>query len=169
MMKVGIIMGGQSDELIMQEAIKVLNEYEVPFETKIIGSVDIKKQMPEFAREAYSRGVRVVIAGTRGEADFSNAVASYFSIPTIGIPCRSLDSSNTLQSLFSILQQPNEFAVANVAFDSGQNAGILAVQVLALSNEVLQKKILAFKESLKNKILKANEELSQVKFENKTN
>lgn len=167
--KVRIIIGKESDLPIMKEAIKILTEYEVAFEIYIINKDRIVEKMPSQAKEAYESGVRIIIAGTRGDADYSNLIAAYFNIPTIGVPCRSEVSPNTLNTVFSVLHQPNEHAVANVALDSGQNAGILAVQILALSDEALQKKIIAFKENLKNKILKANEELAQVKFEHKTN
>ena len=167
--KVGIIIGNELDLSIMQEATKVLSEYGIDFEVTTFIPEMLDIQLPTYAKEAYLRGVRVIIAGTRGDANYSNSVASYFNIPTIGIPCKVLNSHNSLESLFSVLQQPNEHAVANVAFDSGQNAGILAVQILALSNTSLQKKILSFKENLKMKILKANEELSKIKFDYKTN
>ena len=167
--KAAIIMGSRSDLPIMQEAIKILNEYNVAFETYTINKEKIVEEISSISREAYAKKVRVIIAGTRGDASFSNTIAEYFNVPIIGIPCRSENSLNSLQSLFGVLQQPNEHAVANVAFDSGQNAGILAVQILALSNKSLQNRIIAFKENLKDKILKANQELTQVKFEYKIN
>jgi len=167
--KAGIIIGKESDLSVMQEAINVLKEYDISFETAVIQKEKITEQTPAIAKEMYAKGVRVIIAGTRGDANFSNTIAAYFNIPTVGVPCRSENSPNTLETVFSILQQPNEHAVANVALDGAQNAGILAVQILALSNESLQKKILSFKENLKNKILKASQELAQVKFEYKTN
>jgi 5-(carboxyamino)imidazole ribonucleotide mutase len=167
--KAAIIMGSQADLPIMQEALKILNEYTIAYEIYAINKEKIREEMPSISKDAYAKGVRIVIAGTRDDANFSNTIAAYFNIPTVGIPCRSESSANSLESLFSILQQPNEHAVANVAFDSGQNAGILAVQILGLSDEMLQSKILTFKENLKHKILKANQELTQVKFEYKTN
>jgi len=153
----------------MQEAINVLKEYDISFETVVIQKEKITEKTPAIAKEMYAKGIRVIIAGTRGDANFSNTIAAYFNIPTVGVPCRSENSPNTLETVFSVLQQPNEHAVANVALDGAQNAGILAVQILALSDESLQKKILSFKENLKNKILKASQELTQVKFEYKTN
>jgi len=167
--KAGIITSNESDLSAMQEAINILKDYDIDFQTSIINKEKIAEQMPAIAKEMYATGVRVIIAGTRGNANFSNTIASYFNIPTVGVPLRSEKSPNTLATVFSILQQPNEHAVANVALDGAQNAGILAVQILALSDKALQNKILSFKENLKNKILKASQELSQVKFEYKTN
>jgi 5-(carboxyamino)imidazole ribonucleotide mutase len=168
--KVGIITGSEGDSAVIVESIKILNEYDIAFETNIVNKHNIRESLPSLADELYKNGVRVVIAGTKGDANFSNIIASYFNIPTVGIPLRNDEHSpNNLESIFSVLQQPNEHAVANVAFDSGQNAGILAVQILALNNQALQNKVIVLKENLKNKILKANQELTQVKFKYKTN
>ncbi len=166
--KVSIVIGNESDMPIMNEAIKILEEYGVPFEVKVFEPDQVKIQMAEFSKALSSKGIKVVIAGTRGNFDFIATVASSIAVPVVGVPMRSITSPNNLESVFSTLQQPNSAPIATVALDSGQNAGILAVQILATSDALLMQKILTFKENLKNKILKADQEMTEIKFEYRT-
>jgi 5-(carboxyamino)imidazole ribonucleotide mutase len=165
--KVAIIISKETDLDIMNEAIKVLDEYAV--QHQIIKVNEQNADINSFAKNAYNDGIRVIIAGTRGNVNFSNTIAAQTSLPVIGVPCKSEDKANTVESIFSVLQQPNTHPVANVALDAGQNAGILAVQILALADSELQKKVIEFKENLKNKILKADKEMAQFTFEYRTN
>lgn len=167
--KVSIIMGSTSDMPIMQEAAKILNDFKIPFEINALSAHRVPEEVANFAKHAYSKGIRVIIAGAGGAAHLPGVVAAFTPIPVIGVPCRSSISIDGWDSVLSILQMPPGIPVATVALDGGQNAGILAVQILAAGDEELMKKVIAFKENLKNKILKANTELAEVKFEFKTN
>lgn len=167
--KVSIIMGSISDMPVMQEAAKILNEFKVPFEINALSAHRVPEQVAEFAKKAHVKGIRVIIAGAGGAAHLPGVVAAFTPIPVIGVPCRSSISIDGWDSVLSILQMPPGIPVATVALDGGQNAGILAVQILATGDEQLLKKVIIFKKNLKNKILKTNKELRNIKFEFKTN
>lgn len=167
--KVSIIMGSTSDMPIMQEAAKILNEFKIPFEINALSAHRVPESVAEFAKNAHAKGIRVIIAGAGGAAHLPGVVAAFSPLPVIGVPCRSSISIDGWDSVLSILQMPPGIPVATVALDGGQNAGILAVQILAAGDAELLKKVVEYKENLKNKILKANKELSEVKFDFKTN
>ena len=162
-------MGSTSDMPIMLEAAKILNEFEIPFEINALSAHRVPEQVADFAKNAHAKGIRVIIAGAGGAAHLPGVVAAFTPVPVIGVPCRSTISVDGWDSILSILQMPPGIPVATVALDGGQNAGILAVQILATGDEQLLKKVIAFKENLKNKILNANKELSTIKFKYKTN
>lgn len=163
--QVSIIMGSTSDMPIMQEAAKILDQFKIPFEINALSAHRVPEQVVEFAKSAHSRGIKVIIAGAGGAAHLPGVVAALTPCPVIGVPCRSTISLDGWDSLLSIVQMPPGIPVATVGVDGGQNAGILAVQILASGNELLLKQVQEFKESLKKKILKANEELKAHKFE----
>jgi 5-(carboxyamino)imidazole ribonucleotide mutase len=167
--KVSIIMGSTSDMPIMQEAAKILNEFKIPFEINALSAHRVPEQVAEFAKSAHTKGIRVIIAGAGGAAHLPGVVAAFTPLPVIGVPCRSSISIDGWDSVLSILQMPPGIPVATVALDGGQNAGILAVQILAAGDDQLLTKVIDFKENLKNKILKANKELADIKFDYKTN
>src|ERR1035437_6302839 len=167
--KVSIIMGSTSDMPVMQEAAKILDEFKIPFEINALSAHRVPEQVAEFAKNAHLKGIRVIIAGAGGAAHLPGVVAAFTPISVIGIPCRSAISIDGWDSVLSILQMPPGIPVATVALDGGQNAGILAVQILAAGDDQLLKKVILFKENLKNKILNANKELAAIKFEYKTN
>jgi 5-(carboxyamino)imidazole ribonucleotide mutase len=167
--KVSIIMGSTSDMPIMQEAAKILDEFQIPFEINALSAHRVPEQVADFAKSAHTKGIRVIIAGAGGAAHLPGVVAAFTPLPVIGVPCRSSISIDGWDSVLSILQMPPGIPVATVALDGGQNAGILAVQILAAGNDELLKKVIDFKENLKNKILKANKELADIKFKYKTN
>lgn len=167
--KVSIIMGSTSDMPIMQEAAKILNEFKIPFEINALSAHRVPEQVADFAKNAHNKGIRVIIAGAGGAAHLPGVVAAFTPLPVIGVPCRSSISIDGWDSVLSILQMPPGIPVATVALDGGQNAGILAVQILAAGDDELLKKVVDFKENLKNKILKANQELTAIKFDYKTN
>lgn len=162
---VSIIMGSTSDMPVMQEAAKILDQFKIPFEINALSAHRVPEQVVEFAKNAHKRGVKVIIAGAGGAAHLPGVVAALSPNPVIGVPCRSSISLDGWDSLLSIVQMPPGIPVATVGVDGGQNAGILAVQILASGNEEMQKQVLEFKENLKSKILKANEELKQHKFQ----
>ena len=161
---VSIIMGSTSDMPVMQEAAKILDQFEIPFEINALSAHRVPEEVMSFAKNASERGIRVIIAGAGGAAHLPGVVAALTPLPVIGVPCRSSISLDGWDSLLSIVQMPPGIPVATVGLDGGQNAGILSVQILATGDESLLKKVIAFKASLKNKILKANEELKQHTF-----
>lgn len=166
---VSIIMGSTSDFPKMRDAAEFLNEMEVPFEINALSAHRTPTQAMEFARNAHSRGVRVVIAAAGGAAHLPGVIAALTPCPVIGVPIKSSNSIDGWDSILSILQMPSGIPVATVALDGGKNAAILACQILATGNEQLLAKIIAFKEKQADKIVKANKELSEIKYKFKTN
>ncbi len=167
--QVSIIMGSTSDMPVMQEAAKILNQFKIPFEINALSAHRVPEQVAEFAKNAHSKGIKVIIAGAGGAAHLPGVVAAFTPLTVIGVPCRSSISIDGWDSVLSILQMPPGIPVATVALDGAMNAGILAVQIIATGNPDLLNKVIEFKENLKNKILSANKELSEIKFEYKTN
>ena len=162
--RVSIIMGSTSDMPVMQEAAKILDQFKIPFEINALSAHRVPEQVMEFAKGAHKRGIQVIIAGAGGAAHLPGVVAALTPVPVVGVPCRSTISLDGWDSLLSIVQMPPGIPVATVGVDGGQNAGILAVQMLATGDEILLNEVLKFKENLKTKILKANEDLKQHKF-----
>jgi 5-(carboxyamino)imidazole ribonucleotide mutase len=166
---VSIIMGSISDLPVMEEAAQILNELQIPFEINALSAHRTPEQTAAFAQGAYERGIRVIIAGAGGAAHLPGVVAAMTVCPVIGVPIKSSISIDGWDSILSILQMPPGVPVATVGLDAARNAGILAAQILGSGDPEILKKVLAFKGSLKNKILKANEELKAVQFKFKTN
>ncbi len=167
--QVSIIMGSTSDMPVMQEAAKILDQFEIPFEINALSAHRVPEEVADFAKNAHKKGIRVIIAGAGGAAHLPGVVAAFTPLPVIGVPCRSNISMDGWDSLLSIVQMPPGIPVATVGVDGGQNAGILAVQILAATDDALSSKVLEFKENLKKKILKANEELKQHTFKFRVN
>lgn len=157
-------MGSTSDMPVMQEAAKVLDELEIPFEINALSAHRTPEKVEEYAKAAHGRGLRVVIAGAGGAAHLPGVMAAFFPGPVIGVPCRSSISIDGWDSLLSIVQMPPGIPVATVGLDGARNAGILAAQILATGDDALQEKVNAFKENLKSKIAKANEDLKEYDF-----
>ena len=166
---VSIIMGSTSDLPIMKEAAKVLDEFEIPFEINALSAHRTPDKAMEFAKGAYERGIRVIIAGAGGAAHLPGVVAALTHLPVIGVPVKASISIGGWDSILSILQMPPGIPVATVGLDGARNAGILAAQILATGDPTLASKMISFKESLKNKIIEANEELKAIKYKFKTN
>lgn len=166
---VSIIMGSTSDLPIMEEAAKLLEEFEIPFEIHALSAHRTPDLVADFARGAHGRGVRVIIAGAGGAAHLPGVVAAMTICPVIGVPIKSSNSIDGWDSILSILQMPSGIPVATVALDGARNAGILAVQMLATGNPDLQDKLLKFKDGLAKKVIRANETLKEIKFKFKTN
>ncbi|MFI5150874.1 MAG: 5-(carboxyamino)imidazole ribonucleotide mutase [Bacteroidia bacterium] len=162
---VSIIMGSTSDMPVMQEAAKILDLFHIPFEINALSAHRVPESVMDFAKKAHQRGIKVIIAGAGGAAHLPGVVAALTPVPVIGVPCRSSISIDGWDSLLSIVQMPPGIPVATVGLDGGQNAGILSVQILATGDDKLLKQMLEFKEGLKNKVLKANEDLKAHKFE----
>jgi 5-(carboxyamino)imidazole ribonucleotide mutase len=159
---VSIIMGSTSDLPVMEKAAKILDEMEIPFEINALSAHRTPEKVEQFAKSAYDRGVRVVIAGAGMAAHLPGVVAAMTPLPVIGVPIRA--SLDGLDSLLSIVQMPPGIPVATVGINGAQNAGILAAQIIATGDDEMMKKVVAYKENLKDKIVKANEELAGVNF-----
>lgn len=164
---VSIIMGSTSDLSVMKQAADFLEEMEVPFEVNALSAHRVPEQVMEFAKNASARGIKVIIAGAGGAAHLPGVIAAYTHLPVIGVPVKSSNSMDGWDSVLSILQMPSGIPVATVALDGARNAAILAVQILATSDTVLEKKLISFKVELANKVKSANKELENLKFKYK--
>tara|TARA_B110000008_G_C16747345_1_gene475147 strand:- start:23 stop:502 length:480 start_codon:yes stop_codon:yes gene_type:complete len=153
MIQVGIIMGSKSDLPVMQSAIDILKEFNIKIEVDIVSAHRTPKKMFEYAENAKKRGIKVIIAGAGGAAHLPGMVASITTIPVIGVPVKSSNSLDGWDSILSILQMPNGVPVATVALNAAKNAGILAAQIIALSDKVLDTKIEQYKNSLEKKVI----------------
>ncbi|MEI6696714.1 MAG: 5-(carboxyamino)imidazole ribonucleotide mutase [Bacteroidota bacterium] len=163
--KVSIIMGSTSDLPIMEAAAKFLNEMQIPFEMNALSAHRTPEKVIEFAEKAYSRGIKVIIAAAGMAAHLPGVIAAITPLPVIGVPIKS--SLEGMDAIFSILQMPPGIPVATVALNGAQNAAILALEILAVGDDEMMKKMIAFKSGLKDKITKANEELANVRYEYK--
>ena len=156
-------MGSTSDLPIMEKAAKVLDEMGVFFEMNALSAHRTPKEVETFAAEAETRGIRVIIAGAGMAAALPGVIAAQTPLPVIGVPIKGM--LDGLDALLSIVQMPPGIPVATVGVNGAQNAGLLAVEMLALADENLAAKLKAYKESLKDKIVKANAELAEVKYQ----
>jgi 5-(carboxyamino)imidazole ribonucleotide mutase len=149
---VSIIMGSDSDLPVMQKAADILSELQVPFEMSIVSAHRTPARMFEFASTAHERGIQVVIAGAGGAAHLPGMVAAISPLPVIGVPVKSSNSIDGWDSILSILQMPEGVPVATVALNAARNAGILAAQMLAISDGELLQRIVQFKKTLEAKV-----------------
>ncbi len=157
--QVGIIMGSASDLPVMKEAAEFLKKIGVTYEISIVSAHRTPERMVAYSKEAVDKGLKVIIAGAGGAAHLPGMVASLTPLPVIGVPVKSSNSIDGWDSLLSIVQMPNGVPVATVAVNAAQNAGILAAQILATGDNLLLNKLKAFKEELKEKVLKSQAEL----------
>ncbi|HBH49325.1 MAG TPA: 5-(carboxyamino)imidazole ribonucleotide mutase [Bacteroidales bacterium] len=165
--KVSIIMGSTSDLPVMKKAADFLNEMEIPFEINALSAHRTPSQVEEFAKNAEGRGIQAIIAAAGMAAHLPGVIASMVKIPVIGVPINA--SLDGLDALLAIVQMPPGIPVATVGINGAQNAGILAAQILAAGNPEIGQKLADFKAGLKNKIVKANEDLKGVEYKYKTN
>jgi len=161
---VGIIMGSKSDLPIMEDAIKILKELGVSTEVSIVSAHRTPERMFDYAKNAASRGLKVIIAGAGGAAHLPGMVASITHLPVIGVPVKSSNSIDGWDSILSILQMPNGIPVATVALNAAKNAGLLAAQILAIADEQLAQNVLNFKQELKQKIEETAAEVEKMTF-----
>ncbi len=151
--QVGIIMGSQSDLIVMAEAAQILEEFGVAIEVTIVSAHRTPHRMLEYAEKAAERGLKVIIAGAGGAAHLPGMVASLTTLPVIGVPVKSRNSIDGWDSVLSILQMPAGIPVATVALDGAKNAGILAAEMIGAFVPEVSKKLAEFKSSLKEKVL----------------
>lgn len=156
---VGIIMGSDSDLTVMQEAADFLKEMNIPYEIDIVSAHRTPDKMRDYARNAHKRGIKVIIAGAGGAAHLPGMVASYTCLPVIGVPVLSRNSLNGWDSLLSIVQMPAGVPVATVAVNGAKNAGILAAQIIAISEPSLYEKLEAYKQSLEQSVMNKSSRL----------
>ena len=149
---IGIIMGSDSDLKIIEDAAKILEKFNVKFELTIVSAHRTPLRMVDYATTAKQRGLKVIIAGAGGAAHLPGMIASLTTLPVIGVPIKSSNSIDGWDSVLSILQMPNGVPVATVALDAAKNAGILAVEILATSDEKLSEKLLVFKKDMQNEV-----------------
>jgi len=150
--RVGIIMGSQSDLKVMSEAAKFLEEMNVAYELTIVSAHRTPVRMINYAHEAKKRGLKVIIAGAGGAAHLPGMVASLTSLPVIGVPVKSSNSIDGWDSILSILQMPSGIPVATVALNGGKNAGILATSIIGAFDEEVSQNLEKFKQSLSDKV-----------------
>lgn len=150
---VGIIMGSKSDLLVMREAENMLKIFEIPYEIKIVSAHRTPELMRTYATSARNRGLKVIIAGAGGAAHLPGMVAAFTSLPVIGVPVKSSNSMDGWDSILSILQMPGGVPVATVALNGAKNAGILAAQILSVSDSVLFERLVNYKKQLENDVL----------------
>ena len=160
MVRVGIIMGSKSDLTVMQEAIDILNSFDIEIEVDIISAHRTPEKMMEYGKNAHQKGLKVIIAGAGGAAHLPGMIASLTPLPVIGVPIKSKNSIDGWDSVLSILQMPGGVPVATVALNSAKNAGILAVQIVGTSDPSILSKIEVYKEELKTKVINSSKNLN---------
>ena len=165
---VSIIMGSTSDLPVMEKAAQLLDEMQIPFEINALSAHRTPEAVEAFAKGARDRGLKVIIAAAGMAGALPGVIAANTTLPVIGVPVKG-SMLDGVDALYSIIQMPAGIPVATVAINGAMNAAILAVQMLALSDEELAARFAAYKEGLKQKIVKANEDLKAVKYAYKTN
>jgi 5-(carboxyamino)imidazole ribonucleotide mutase len=152
--KVGIIMGSDSDLKIMDASAEILRTFGVPYEKTIVSAHRTPERMMKYASSARQRGLQIIIAGAGGAAHLPGMIASLTTLPVIGVPIKSSNSIDGWDSVLSILQMPNGVPVATVALNAAKNAGILAAEILALSDEKLSEILVTYKNELREEVEK---------------
>lgn len=166
--KVSIIMGSTSDMPIMEAACKFFDEMEIPFEVNALSAHRTPDEVVDFAKKAHTRGIEVIIAGAGMAAALPGVIAAETPLPVVGVPIKG-SVLEGLDATFAIMQMPPGIPVATVAINGALNAAVLALQIMANGNKELQEKLILYKKGLKNKIVKANSDLAEIKFRYKTN
>ena len=161
MVQVGIIMGSQSDLPVMKEAVEILENLGISIEVDIVSAHRTPEKMMSYGSEAHKRGIKVIIAGAGGAAHLPGMVASVSPLPVIGVPIKSSNSVDGWDSILSILQMPGGVPVATVALNGAKNAGIIAAQILGVQNEKIMKKIIDYKNTLKEKVVQSSEQFKK--------
>ena len=152
-------MGSKSDLPVMKDAIDILNEFGIESEVNIVSAHRTPERMFKYAADARDNGVQVIIAGAGGAAHLPGMVASITTLPVIGVPVKSRNSIDGWDSVLSILQMPNGVPVATVALNGAKNAGILAAQIIGISNEVVSQKLITYKKQLEKKVIDSDNKL----------
>ena len=159
MKKVGIIMGSKSDLPVMQDAIDILSEFGIESEVNIVSAHRTPEKMFKYANNAIDNDIKVIIAGAGGAAHLPGMVASITTLPVIGVPVKSRNSIDGWDSVLSILQMPNGVPVATVALNGAKNAGILAAQIIGISDQEISQKLVDYKSKLEKKVIDSEKNL----------
>ena len=159
MSKVGVIMGSKSDLPVMQDAIDILKDFDIDVAVDIVSAHRTPEKLFDYGKQAHTKGFSVIIAGAGGAARLPGMIASLSPLPVIGVPIKSSNSIDGWDSVLSILQMPRGVPVATVALNGAKNAGILATQIIGSSNTSVLEKIIAYKEELKQKVIKSSKDL----------
>lgn len=149
---IGIIMGSKSDLGIMQEAASILSEFGIAYEIDVVSAHRTPEKMFEYAKQAQSRGLKVIIAGAGGAAHLPGMVASLTTLPVIGVPIKSSNSIDGWDSILSILQMPNGIPVATVALNAAKNAGLLAARIIGSSDQEIALKLAHYQRKMAEKV-----------------
>lgn len=149
---VGIVMGSDSDLKVMQDAADILNKFGIPYELTVVSAHRTPIRMVEYAQKAKSRGLKTIIAGAGGAAHLPGMIAAITTIPVIGVPIKSSNSIDGWDSVLSILQMPNGVPVATVALNAAKNAGILAAQIIGVSDEGVANSLAAYKNQMNDEV-----------------
>src|SRR5258707_15853064 len=160
---VAILMGSDTDWPTMKGAADACAEFDIPCDVRVISAHRTPQDLAEYASGAHKRGLKVIIAGAGGAAHLPGVTAAFTPLPIIGVPIKSSNSLDGWDSILSILQMPAGVPVAAVALNGAQNAGILAAQIIGCSDAEVLKRIIAYKEKLKEKVIKGNEEIKKMK------
>ena len=160
-MKVAVIMGSKSDLPVMQEAIDALALFEIDTLVDIVSAHRTPEKMMQFSTTAHEKGIDVIIAGAGGAAHLPGMVAAISPLPVIGVPVKSSNSIDGWDSVLSILQMPGGVPVATVALNGAKNAGLLACQILGVKNPALREAMIAYKESLEEKVHQSAKDLNK--------
>ena len=152
-------MGSKSDLPVMKDAIDILNEFGIESEVNIVSAHRTPERMFKYAADAKDNGVKVIIAGAGGAAHLPGMVASITTLPVIGVPVKSRNSIDGWDSVLSISQMPNGVPVATVALNGAQNAGILAAQIIGISDKVVSQKLITYKKQLEKKVIDSDNKL----------
>ena len=160
--KVGIIMGSKSHLNVMQDAADIFKEFGVEFEMTVVSAHRTPDRMFTYAKEAASRGLKVIIAGAGGAAHLPGMVASITTLPVIVVPVKSSNSIDGWDSILSILQMPSGIPVATVALNGGTNAGILAAKISGISDHEISKKLEIYQQNLEKKVMDSILEIKEI-------
>lgn len=158
---VGIIMGSDSDFKVMEAAAEILKRFDVNYEVTVVSAHRTPLRMVEYASSAIDRGLKIIIAGAGGAAHLPGMIAALTTLPVIGVPIKSSNSIDGWDSILSILQMPNGVPVATVALNAAKNAGILATEILSLSDNNLMKKLSDFKKEMIEEVKKKATKIEQ--------
>ena len=161
MAEIGIIMGSKSDLPIMKEAVEILDTIGITSEVDIVSAHRTPEKMMSYGTQAHTRGIKVIIAGAGGAAHLPGMIAALSPLPVIGVPIKSSNSIDGWDSILSILQMPGGVPVATVALNGSKNAGIIAAQILGVQNEKILKKIIDYKNTLKEKVVQSSEQFKK--------
>lgn len=150
---VSIVMGSDSDLPVMKQAVEMLDMFEIPYEIDIVSAHRTPEKLFEYASNAHNRGILVIIAAAGGAAHLPGMVAAISPLPVIGVPIKSSNSIDGWDSILSILQMPGGVPVATVALNGAKNAGILAAQIVSTSDSLVRKRIIEYKQELKEQVI----------------